>query len=73
LYTTDKLEVHVRRTGINKYLVQLQNIDMPLPVDVATDNGTQRMFLNKKGVEVKSATLPQIDPDMFYLKKIIIE
>jgi aminopeptidase N len=73
LYTTDKLEVHVRRTGIDKYLVQLQNMDMPLPVDIATGNGTQRMVLNKKGVEIKSATLPQIDPDMFYLKKVIIE
>jgi aminopeptidase N len=73
LYTTDKLEVHVRRTGIDKYLLQLQNMDMPLPIDVATDNGTQRMVLNKKGVEIKSATLPLIDPDMFYLKKVIIE
>src|SRR5579862_246243 len=73
LYTTDKLEVHVQRTGMNKYLLQLNNIDMPLPVDVSTDSGTQRMTVDKKGLEIKSATLPQIDPDMYYLKKVIFE
>jgi aminopeptidase N len=73
LYTTDKIIVHVQRTGINKYLIQLQNPDMTLPMDIVSDQGTQRIFLNKKGAEIKSATLPQIDPDMFYFKKVIFE
>jgi aminopeptidase N len=74
LNTTEKIEVHVQRKGINRYLVQLQNIDMTLPMDIVSDNGSkQHILLNKKGVEIKSTTLPLIDPDMFYFKKVIFE
>jgi aminopeptidase N len=73
LYTTQKLEIHVQRTGTNKYFIKLLNIDMSLPVNVVTDDGTKRIMINKKGVEIKSTMLPQIDPDMYYLKKLIIE
>jgi len=73
LRTTQKLEVHVLRTGVNKYLVQILNIDMPLPLDIVTDAGNKKMVINKKGIEIMSNMLPQIDPDMYYLKKLIIE
>ncbi|HET9747148.1 MAG TPA: M1 family metallopeptidase, partial [Chitinophagaceae bacterium] len=39
LYTTDKLEVHVRQTKENEYLVKLLNLDMQIPIDVQTDAG----------------------------------
>ncbi len=73
LRTTEKLEVKVLQIKKDKYLVKLLNIDMPLPLDIVTDNGTKRIPIIKKGVEITSNSLPQIDPDMYYLKKLIIE
>lgn len=73
LYTIDKLEIHVRQTADDKYLVQLLNMDMPLPLDVVTDAGPQRLTIDKKGITVTSKTIIQVDPKVFYLKKVILE
>ena len=73
LYTIDKLEIHVKQTGDDKYLVRLLNMDMPLPVDIITDQGKKRLLVDKKGISVSSKTALQIDPSMFYLKKVIME
>jgi aminopeptidase N len=73
LYTTQKLEVHVRQADLNRYMIQLVNIDMPLPLDITTDAGTTRTMVDKKGISVLSATMPQVDTKMFYLKKVIYE
>jgi len=73
LYTTDKLEIHVKQTANDKYLVKLLNIDMPLPVNIVTDAGMQRLIVDKKGITVTSKTPLQVDPDVFYLKKLILE
>ena len=73
LYTTDKLEIDVKQTGDARYLVRLLNIDMPLPVEIVTDKGSQRVMVDKKGVVISSATMPMVDPRVFYLKKVIYE
>ncbi|HEV7782913.1 MAG TPA: M1 family metallopeptidase, partial [Chitinophagaceae bacterium] len=73
LRTIQKLEVHVTATRNDQYRVQLDNIDMPLPVDILTDNGIQRTMLSKKPVTIRSTVLPQIDPDTYYIKKVILE
>ncbi|MBL0183225.1 MAG: M1 family metallopeptidase [Chitinophagaceae bacterium] len=73
LYTINKLEIHVQQTADDKYLVKLMNMDMPLPVDIVTDAGTQRLTIDKKGTTVTSKTLIQVDPKVFYLKKVIFE
>ncbi|HEV9036172.1 MAG TPA: M1 family metallopeptidase [Puia sp.] len=73
LYTTDKLEIDVRQTGETRYLVRLQNIDMPLPLEIVTDKGSQRVMVDKKGVVINSQSLPLVDPRVFYLKKVIYE
>lgn len=73
LYTTDKLEIHVKQTGDDKYVVKLLNMDMPLPVNIVTDAGMQRLVVDKKGITITSKTPLQIDPDIFYLKKLIVE
>ncbi|MBP6286136.1 MAG: M1 family metallopeptidase [Ferruginibacter sp.] len=73
LYTTDKLEIHVRQTGDDKYLVKLLNMDMPLPVEIITDAGSKRMTIDKKGSIITSKTPIQVDPNVFYLKKLIME
>jgi len=74
LYTTDKLGINVKQTAYNTYTIKLDNIDMPLPLDITTSEGaTKQMVDNKKGVVVKSTTLPLIDTHTFYIKKITYE
>ena len=73
LRTTSKLEVHIKTLPANKYLIQLQNIDMKLPLDITTDAGTKRSIVDAKGLRVESKSIPIIDPEVFYIKKIIIE
>ena len=74
LRTVNKLEIHITAMTGNRYSLQLMNIDIPLPVDIVTDKGKQRMILNaKKETIIISNILPQVDPDTYYIKKIIIE
>ncbi len=73
LRTTDKLEVHVKSLPNDTYKIQLQNISMPLPIDITTDAGTKRMIVDGKGISIKSKTMPVIDADTYYLKKVTIE
>lgn len=73
LRTINKLEISVKQTGEDKYLVQLLNYESSLPMDIQTDAGTKRMNIDKKGVTVASKITPVVDPKTYYLKKIIIE
>lgn len=73
LYTTDKLEINLRPKDATHWLVQLLNIDMVLPVDIGTSEGTIRQMVDKKGILVSSSTMPQIDSRDFYLKKVIYD
>ena len=73
LRSVNKLEVHIKALRNDKYLVQLQNMTMPLPMDITTDDGTKKMIIDSKGLTIQSKMLPVIDPDMYYLKKIIVE
>ena len=73
LYTTDKLEIYVKQTGENDYQVKLLNLDMRIPLDIKTDQGIKRVMVDKKGTNLKSSAYIQVDPNVFYLKKLIIE
>jgi aminopeptidase N len=73
LYTTDKLEYYVKQTGEDKFHVKLLNLDMQIPVDILTDSGIQRMNVDSKGTTVTSKTYIQVDPKVFYLKKVTME
>ena len=73
LYTTNKLQIHVKQQAATKYLVQLQNMSITLPLDITTDTGTKRMMVDTKGIVIDSKTVPVIDPNMFYLKRVILE
>lgn len=73
LYTPDKLEIHVKQTDENKYLIRLLNLDMSIPVDIKTDAGIQRMMLDKKGITITNNSAVQVDPKVYYLKKVIYE
>ena len=73
LRSVNKLEVHIKQQPRDKYLIQLDNISIPLPIDVTTDAGTKRMMVDGKGIRVDSKTIPVIDADTYYLKKVIME
>lgn len=76
LRTVNKLEINVRKLSETRYEIKLLNIDMPLPVDISTETEvktTRRMMLDKKGITVDSYTVPEADPKVYYLKKLIIE
>lgn len=73
LRTANKLEFLVKENQANSYFISLRNIDMPLPVMIKTDAGIKRVMLDKKGMTVKSSTTPVIDPDIYYLKRVILE
>lgn len=73
LYTIDKLGIHVKQTAFNTYTITLENIDMPLPLDITTNEGTVRKMVDKKGIVVKSTTMPLIDTRVFYIKKVTYE
>jgi aminopeptidase N len=73
LRTINKLDVHIQKLPGNNYLVQLQNINIPLPLDITTDTSTKRVMVDSKGLKIDSKTIPVIDPDTFYIKKVIIE
>jgi len=73
LRTINKLDIHVQALPGNKYLVQTQNINIPLPLDITIDGKIQRLMVDNKGVKIDSKTLPVIDPEVFYLKKVTFE
>ncbi len=73
LYTADKLEVKVKQQAPDRFAVQLTNLSIPLPVDITTDAGTKRVMLSSAATTITSKTTPVIDPDMYYLKKVVIE
>jgi hypothetical protein len=73
LRTPNKLEVLLKQTGESTWLVKLNNLDFDLPVEILTDTGKQTLTLNKKTQLITSKTLPVIDPEVNYLKKVIIE
>ncbi len=73
LRSINKLEVHIKEMPNNKYQIKLQNLNMLLPIDITTDSGTQRITVDEKGLVVVSKTIPIIDDNAFYIKKITIE
>ena len=73
LYTTDKLEIHVRQTADDKYAVKILNLDMPVPLDIVSSEGRKRIMVSRGTTMISSRTAPVIDPDMYYLKKLILE
>ena len=72
LRSINKLEVHIKLLPGNQYLVQLQNMSIPLPMDITTDAGTKRLIIDSKGILIKSNIMPIIDMNTFYLKRLLL-
>jgi hypothetical protein len=44
-----------------------------LPLEIITDKGKEKIMVSASGIMVNSASLPLVDPDMYYLRKILYE
>ncbi len=71
--TTDVLDISIKETGYQKYLVKMNNFFMPLPFDITTSAGTNKTVIGKDGITVNSAAPPQVDVKGYYLKKISLQ
>lgn len=70
LRTNEKLEIVTRQTGYKEYMIKFANAPMPLPIDVLTNNGIQKIVLSGKEVVVDSDFTPVIDPKGYYFKTV---
>ena len=73
LRSTDVLDISVKEVGFQKYLIKVENFFMPLPFDIGTYTGTNKMLINKEGITVTSNYAPQVDAKGYYLKKITLQ
>lgn len=73
LRTTSKLDVRVRQLTDDTYEIRLANAGMTLPVEIVSDQGTTRAMIPAEGLKLRSRSMPMIDPQGYYLKKITIE
>ena len=73
LRTTNKLEVFVKQVPNGYYQVSLTNLDMNIPLKIITSDGEQTITAGKKAKAIKSSSVPVIDPDKYYLTRLIFE
>jgi len=71
--TTDVLDISIKETGYQKYLIKVNNYFMPLPFEITTSSGTNRTIITKDGISVTSIVPPQVDNKGYYLKKIRLQ
>jgi len=73
LTKTELLNFQIKNTKYKTYTIQITNLSMDLPVEITTDKGTQKMILPKAGITIQSSTPPIVDPNGYFLKKVIME
>lgn len=78
LYKTGTMDITVIKTEPGMYALYAEHLPGPLPFDIMTDAGIQRIILNnfpkksfKDMLMIKSNSLPIIDPRGWYLKRVI--
>lgn len=73
IYSTNKLDIHIKQTNPGEYAVSISNIAMNLPVNLIVDGKPQKTVLGAKPVVIKASSPLLADPDGWYLKRIIWE
>jgi hypothetical protein len=72
LRTTNRLEINITQTSTDEYWIQSINSPMNLPIDILSDAGKKQIILDNKGLKIKSKTLPIIDSNGYYFKKVVL-
>ncbi len=70
LRTTDVMDFSIKETAFHTWTIKLNNFVMPLPVDITTSRGKERLRMEKDGISILSDTPPQVDAGGHYLKKV---
>jgi len=73
LRSTQKLEISIKQKSDNSFLLKVLNLDMTIPMEVMVDGRLLPMMVVREGITIQAKALPQIDPQGFYLKKVIVE
>lgn len=73
LRTTNLLDIELLKESPTTYRLLVKNSPMPLPLDITTDTGTQRILTSNKPITITSKTQPLIDPNGYYFKKVTLE
>jgi hypothetical protein len=60
------------QTSTDEYWIQSVNSPMNLPIDILSDAGKKQIILDNKGLKIKSKTLPIIDSNGYYFKKVVL-
>lgn len=75
LRTTNEIEINVFQENSDTYYIGVRNAPMDsLPLDIVTDSGIIHTTLDasmKKPFQIRSKTLPVIDPRGWYFRKVI--
>jgi aminopeptidase N len=72
LRTTNRLEINITQTSTDEYWIQSINSPMNLPIDILSDTGKKQIILDNKGLKIKSKTMPIIDSNGYYFKKVVL-
>ncbi len=73
LRTTNLMEITMKQTGLTSWAVKIQKFPMQFPIEIATSNGVTKFQLTNEPIKIESLTLPAVDPENHYLKRITIE
>ena len=68
LRTTQVMQFEVKETGFHQFRITMNNFFMPLPIEILTSKGLEKISLLKEGVIVSSEYRPLVDPKGYYLK-----
>lgn len=67
LYTTDLPKLKISKKNKDTYAISLQGIGFEMPLEIETSEGIKRLEVGKKGVEIKSASAPVVDPKGWFM------
>jgi aminopeptidase N len=70
LYTTEVPEIIVEKIGRQEYEVSIPNISYSLPMEIATDSGTNRYSLSSEAILIESEKKVKVDPHGWFLKEV---
>ena len=73
LKTTNTFDFLVKETGYQTYQISNTNHFMDLPLEILIDNEIKKITITKQGLTIKSKTPPIIDPNGYYLKKVMMQ
>lgn len=63
LFSTDLPELKLSKKGKTGYAVSFKGIDFSVPVEIQTSEGLVKVNVGSEPVEIKSSTLPVVDPN----------